>query len=99
MMYGWSVEYCLEMNSKTFFSIVKAGSDLYNERMSMIYLELCDIVVCSTGNAEYHKDLKQIYFDRLKQSIEIKSPNTFDLSDKNQGLAAFMKIAKSMGVR
>lgn len=96
MNYGWTVDHCLDMPATRFFAMAKAGRELYQERMNHLLLELCDIAPCGTGSAEYHKELRKVYLDRLIPSaIKPKAPY-YDIKDPAQGKALEKKLTAAM---
>lgn len=97
MNFGWTADYCLNMPAVLFFSLSKSARQVYAERMNHFLAELCDVAICSTGNSKYHSELKGIYEKRVFGDMNPPPRHgVFDLSKKEQSMAAAMKLASML---
>lgn len=56
-LYGWTLDYCLNMPARQFFWMLEAGAEFHSHRMS----ELCDISIASSQDIKWYQSLKERY--------------------------------------
>jgi len=88
MTFGWNLEQSLQMPVRAFFALSKAARELTEERNAAFYIEMCDIVVCATGQTEYHRDIRALYQKRLMKDKPLPLPPSVDLTNKEQTMKA-----------
>lgn len=56
-MYGWTMDYVLEMPARSFFAMKEAGRKIHAEHMA----EMCQVAAVSWAGKEYTQDLIKHY--------------------------------------
>ena len=71
MIYGWTVEYCLNLPAKTFFSMRKAGHSVRKQFITPILAELVHIAQVPNLKPQSVEKLHQMY---LREASGVKIP-------------------------
>jgi hypothetical protein len=74
MVYGWTIDHVLNMPAVHFFLFLKHAVETKQRDFNRLLFELCDIVAISVCKdaGDYHRDLKNVYRERLSDKPPTK---------------------------
>jgi hypothetical protein len=80
------------------FAFLKAMREAEVIERSLFYIELCDIVAVQNCGVKYARELKKVYFDRIKSISPVVSMNpVYDAADPNTAALLLNALGQSNG--
>lgn len=81
MVYGWTVEYCLNMPAKQFFTMKKVGKKIERRRTASLLAELTMIARVPEMTFKGFEELRSFYAAQVDDSLLRRSKGGMDPTD------------------
>lgn len=87
LLYGWSVDECLEMPVTRFYAMLNAGREVRYRQESKLLMELCDVSSIALGDSKHYSELRSAYLNRaLGRSVAAeRDARAFNPADPKTG--------------
>ncbi len=81
MVYGWTVDYCLGLPAKTFFTMKRVGKTIKRRETASLLAELVQIARVPEMQPKSVQDLYNFYSAQVDDSINKRSKGGMDPTD------------------